>query len=313
MWTNIVTWRAQTSYVGFMCQYLKEKNKKFGFLNLIIIIIIIYLENTKDSSKPASKIGLISSKDISDEIKKKKRNDMLRSTTVIDSDLGSRHGSTAGGEPWVMKTALGRWRDQAAFVRRDSQWHTDLWSRKEGGDFAARGIYFFFTDSRYRLEATDLVFLILRFEISELGYHFHRRHLIGVVREDASRFVVVMHNVVSGGGRGGCSNGGLICYCGMKCVVRTARTIKNRGKQFWGCPKFKNGGEDGVVETETTGNCEGKSESLLSREAMEVGWKIISDVDLLVKKFGNRLNVLLWVVCVLVLVNIVVLTVVFLG
>ncbi|WVZ13170.1 hypothetical protein V8G54_017700 [Vigna mungo] len=133
------------------------------------------------------------------------------------------------------------------------------------------------------------------------------------------------NNVVFGGGRGGCSNGGPICYCGMKSVVRTARTIKNRGKQFWGCPKFKgslicvflshNGGEDeccnyfswcvdhGVVETKTTANCEGKCESLLNREAMEAGWK----------KLGNRLNVLLGAVCVLVLVNIIVLTIVFLG
>ncbi|WVZ17657.1 hypothetical protein V8G54_010639 [Vigna mungo] len=35
-------------------------------------------KNTKDSSKPASKTGLISGKDISDEIEKKKRDDMLR-------------------------------------------------------------------------------------------------------------------------------------------------------------------------------------------------------------------------------------------
>ncbi|KOM54463.1 hypothetical protein LR48_Vigan10g035500 [Vigna angularis] len=96
------------------------------------------------------------------------------------------------------------------------------------------------------------------------------------------------NNVVYGGARGGCSNGGLFCYCGMKCVVRTARTVKNKGKQFWGCPKFKNGGEDGgcnyftwcadhgVVETEMSAKCEGKSESLLNREAMEGGWKIIN-------------------------------------
>ncbi|WVY90183.1 hypothetical protein V8G54_035697 [Vigna mungo] len=155
-------------------------------------------------------------------------------------------------------------------------------------------------------------------KFGDLGLRFVNWGIISIVLEDASRFVVVMHNVVSGGGRGRCSTGGPICYCGMKCVVRTARTIKNRGKQFWGCPKFKNGGEDGccnyfswcadhgVVETKTTGNCEGKFESLLNREAMEAGWKIISDLDLSVKKFGNRLNVLLGVVCVLVLVNIIV-------
>ncbi|KOM28290.1 hypothetical protein LR48_Vigan511s011300 [Vigna angularis] len=36
-----------------------------------------------------------------------------------------------------------------------------------------------------------------------------------------------------------------LCLCGEKTVVRTARTAKNRGKQFWGCPKYKNGHEGG--------------------------------------------------------------------
>ncbi|KOM43125.1 hypothetical protein LR48_Vigan05g072900 [Vigna angularis] len=131
-------------------------------------------------------------------------------------------------------------------------------------------------------------------------------------------------NVVCGGGGGVKNNNdGPLCYCGMNYVLRTARTVKNRGKQFWGCPKFKNGGEDGgcnyftwcadhgVVETETSTKCEGKSESLLNREAMEGGWKIISDLELSVKKLGNRLNVLLGIVSVLVVVNIIVLTIVF--
>ncbi|WVZ25793.1 hypothetical protein V8G54_004337 [Vigna mungo] len=91
----------------------------------------------------------------------------------------------------------------------------------------------------------------------------------------------------------------------MVCVVRTARTVKNKGKEFWGCPKFKNGGEGGgcnyfkwcadhgVVETETSAKCEGKCESFLKREAMEDGWKIKSDLDLSVKKLENRLNIVL--------------------
>ncbi|WVZ13746.1 hypothetical protein V8G54_011312 [Vigna mungo] len=36
-----------------------------------------------------------------------------------------------------------------------------------------------------------------------------------------------------------------LCLCGEKTVVRTARTVKNKGKQFWGCPKYKNGHENG--------------------------------------------------------------------
>ncbi|KAG2394454.1 uncharacterized protein HKW66_Vig0181680 [Vigna angularis] len=130
-------------------------------------------------------------------------------------------------------------------------------------------------------------------------------------------------NVVCGGARGVKNNNGSpLCYCGMNCVIRNARRVKNIGKQFWGYPKFKNGGEDdgcnyltwcadhGVIEMETSAKCEGKSKCLLNREAMEGGWKIISDLDCSVKKLGNRLNVLLGIVCVLV-VNIIVLTIVF--
>ncbi|WVZ12309.1 hypothetical protein V8G54_016839, partial [Vigna mungo] len=37
----------------------------------------------------------------------------------------------------------------------------------------------------------------------------------------------------------------LICYCGDKFVLRTAKTTKNIGKQFWSCPRYKGGGENG--------------------------------------------------------------------
>lgn len=30
-----------------------------------------------------------------------------------------------------------------------------------------------------------------------------------------------------------------VCLCGKKSILRTARTPKNRGKQFWSCPKYK--------------------------------------------------------------------------
>jgi len=30
-----------------------------------------------------------------------------------------------------------------------------------------------------------------------------------------------------------------LCHCGEKAIMRTARTAKNRGRKFWGCPKFK--------------------------------------------------------------------------
>ncbi|XP_027933804.1 uncharacterized protein LOC114189301 [Vigna unguiculata] len=35
----------------------------------------------------------------------------------------------------------------------------------------------------------------------------------------------------------------VMCYCGEKATLRTARTLKNKGKKFWGCPKYKSGSD----------------------------------------------------------------------
>jgi len=52
----------------------------------------------------------------------------------------------------------------------------------------------------------------------------------------------------SGNGNGGFSSAGggwkglgvtPICQCGDVVVIRTARTTRNAGKKFWGCPNFK--------------------------------------------------------------------------
>ncbi|WVZ14877.1 hypothetical protein V8G54_012443 [Vigna mungo] len=50
---------------------------------------------------------------------------------------------------------------------------------------------------------------------------------------------------VSSRGVGGWSRNevSLSCDCGEKCVLRTAKTTKNRGRQFWGCPRYKLGSE----------------------------------------------------------------------
>ncbi|KOM27522.1 hypothetical protein LR48_Vigan432s002700 [Vigna angularis] len=72
-----------------------------------------------------------------------------------------------------------------------------------------------------------------------------------------------------------------ICYCGQSCVVRTAKTTKNRGKQFWGCSKYKNGGEEsgcnffewcndiGGDERGSLFNSEGKKETLVKSQDMD--------------------------------------------
>ncbi|WVZ03246.1 hypothetical protein V8G54_024052 [Vigna mungo] len=50
---------------------------------------------------------------------------------------------------------------------------------------------------------------------------------------------------VSSRGDGGWSRkeASLSCHCGEKCVLRTAKTTKNQGRQFWGCPRYKLGSE----------------------------------------------------------------------
>ncbi|XP_014524572.1 uncharacterized protein LOC106780775 [Vigna radiata var. radiata] len=51
---------------------------------------------------------------------------------------------------------------------------------------------------------------------------------------------------VSSRGDGGWNrkDASLICHCGKKTVLRTAKTSKNRGKKFWGCPRYKVGSEN---------------------------------------------------------------------
>jgi len=51
----------------------------------------------------------------------------------------------------------------------------------------------------------------------------------------------VMRNQSSCCSSGGCRGLGEAptCNCGVAAVLRTSRTIKNGGRQFWGCPNFK--------------------------------------------------------------------------
>ncbi|XP_014515595.1 uncharacterized protein LOC106773414 [Vigna radiata var. radiata] len=55
------------------------------------------------------------------------------------------------------------------------------------------------------------------------------------------------HSASSSHGDGGWNkkDASLICHCGEKSVLRTAKTMKNRGKLFWGCPRHKMGSEIG--------------------------------------------------------------------
>ncbi|QCD98368.1 hypothetical protein DEO72_LG11g3254 [Vigna unguiculata] len=39
-----------------------------------------------------------------------------------------------------------------------------------------------------------------------------------------------------------------MCYCGEVAVLRVAKTIRNAGKEFWGCPNFKRSGGNDVFK-----------------------------------------------------------------
>ncbi|QCE11509.1 hypothetical protein DEO72_LG10g2742 [Vigna unguiculata] len=52
------------------------------------------------------------------------------------------------------------------------------------------------------------------------------------------------HSVSSPGTVSGSMSGTPHCHCGEIAVLRVARTAKNCGKQFWGCPHYKSVGED---------------------------------------------------------------------
>ncbi|QCD95483.1 hypothetical protein DEO72_LG6g176 [Vigna unguiculata] len=47
------------------------------------------------------------------------------------------------------------------------------------------------------------------------------------------------HSVSSPGTVSGSVSGTPHCHCGEIAVLRVARTAKNCGKQFWGCPHYK--------------------------------------------------------------------------
>ncbi|WVY92815.1 hypothetical protein V8G54_031903 [Vigna mungo] len=73
-----------------------------------------------------------------------------------------------------------------------------------------------------------------------------------------------------------------ICHCGQRSVMRTANNMKNRGKHFWGCSKYKNGGEDdgcnffkwctnaGSEDSGRYVKSEGKKETLVISEELEM-------------------------------------------
>ncbi|KOM42982.1 hypothetical protein LR48_Vigan05g058600 [Vigna angularis] len=74
-------------------------------------------------------------------------------------------------------------------------------------------------------------------------------------------------------------------------MVRTAQTAKNRGKKFWGCPKYKNGHEvggcnffkwccdDGIEKNYMNLKWEEKHECLSKIEEMGGGTKMMSDLQ----------------------------------
>ncbi|QCD94935.1 uncharacterized protein LOC114180910 [Vigna unguiculata] len=93
------------------------------------------------------------------------------------------------------------------------------------------------------------------------------------------------------------------CNCGVEVVLRTARTVKNGGREFWECPNFKGGSgasygcnffkwciEDGDDKKDATILRQRQKIYILEKEVK--GWR-------------KWVNLLIGVVCLLVVVNVI--------
>ncbi|XP_052736154.1 uncharacterized protein LOC128197729 [Vigna angularis] len=111
-----------------------------------------------------------------------------------------------------------------------------------------------------------------------------------------------------------------LCLCGQKTVVRTARTAKNRGKQFWSCPKYKTGHEggcnffkwcceDGDDKSYTNVKWEEKHEYLSKTREMGGGSKMMSDLIKSVNVVEKWMKVLTGLVILIFLLNIIVISI----
>ncbi|WVZ04401.1 hypothetical protein V8G54_025207 [Vigna mungo] len=116
-----------------------------------------------------------------------------------------------------------------------------------------------------------------------------------------------------------------ICDCGERCALRTTKTIKNHGKQFWGCSKYKSGIEDGgcnffkwcsdVSEHEmgTCLKCEGNKQSLLNNEEMDSNKKTLVKLQKCIFIVEKWMKLLIILVCVLYVINTVLVSMMMVG
>ncbi|WVZ16706.1 hypothetical protein V8G54_009688 [Vigna mungo] len=94
------------------------------------------------------------------------------------------------------------------------------------------------------------------------------------------------------------NDGSLICHCRENCVLRTTKTIKNRGKKFWGCPRYK-----GIEESVSCEVLEANDERLVKSFENESDKKIVS-VQKVVMCVQSWMKFLVGVVSVLCVLNI---------
>ncbi|WVZ16939.1 hypothetical protein V8G54_009921 [Vigna mungo] len=96
----------------------------------------------------------------------------------------------------------------------------------------------------------------------------------------------------------------LICHCGEKTVLRTAKTMKNRGKLFWGCPRYKMGSENGGCNFFKWFTDWGLEESV-SCEVLEPNQSVkqIFDVQKAVMSLQSSMKYLVVVVSVVFIMN----------
>ncbi|QCE02635.1 hypothetical protein DEO72_LG8g650 [Vigna unguiculata] len=115
----------------------------------------------------------------------------------------------------------------------------------------------------------------------------------------------VMRNQSSCCSSGGCRGLGEAptCNCGVTAVLRTTRTIKNGGRQFWECPNFK-GGSEGCYGCNFFKWCiedgDDEKDAIILRQRRKI---YILEKE--VKGWRKWVNLLIGLVCLLVVVNLI--------
>ncbi|XP_022631428.1 uncharacterized protein LOC111240552 [Vigna radiata var. radiata] len=116
-----------------------------------------------------------------------------------------------------------------------------------------------------------------------------------------------------GGSRGGSSRGFVgspMCHCGEFVVVRVAKTVKNKGKQLWGCPNYKRTRNEefqgcNIFKWRNEDNVDDAG-STIARQRRK-----INSLEKCVIGYQKREKMLTWMLCFMGFINIILLCILF--